>query len=197
MTSIVTEHFDKYILETEVRAADVLVKCVRANSKSYIPKPVFYTRFITRGGLTARQRADNAVTEWKASIIRHAEYKAQQAAEKKAARAALVNPYKIGDLLSCSWGYEQTNVDFYQVVALGKKSIKIRSIAGCRIDGTEGHDCCNVKPVADSFISDEVITKILQVRVYNGETHISLPSKFGSLSLYTQGEAGTYKSWYY
>ncbi len=34
--------------------------------------------------------------------------------------------YKIGDFISCSWGYDQTNVDFFKVVALrGKQTIEI------------------------------------------------------------------------
>ena len=38
-----------------------------------------------------------------------------------------LHSFKVGDLLSCSWGYEQTNVDFYQVVALkGRTMITVK-----------------------------------------------------------------------
>lgn len=48
-----------------------------------------------------------------------------------AVKAAPVNKYgvKVGDLFSCSWGYDQTNVDFFQVVALaGTSSVKVRAV---------------------------------------------------------------------
>lgn len=36
---------------------------------------------------------------------------------------------KVGDYFSISWGYEQTNVDFFQVIALvGETSVKIREV---------------------------------------------------------------------
>lgn len=37
---------------------------------------------------------------------------------------------KVGDIFYTSWGYEQTNLDFYQVVGLvGKVTVKLRKIA--------------------------------------------------------------------
>lgn len=43
---------------------------------------------------------------------------------------------RVGDIYVVSWGYEQTNVDFYEVVALkGKKTAVVREIAGECIGG--------------------------------------------------------------
>ena len=50
--------------------------------------------------------------------------KAKQKAEKK-------NVYgvEVGDIFSASWGYEQTNNNFFQVVALvGEKSVRVREV---------------------------------------------------------------------
>tara|TARA_R100001443_G_scaffold16126_1_gene25937 strand:- start:1982 stop:2311 length:330 start_codon:yes stop_codon:yes gene_type:complete len=42
---------------------------------------------------------------------------------------------KIGDIFSCSWGYEQTNIDFYIVVGLaGKTMIYLQKI------GSKNHE---------------------------------------------------------
>jgi hypothetical protein len=38
------------------------------------------------------------------------------------------NPYKVDDVLSSSWGYDQTNVDFYKVVAVKKSLIELRRL---------------------------------------------------------------------
>jgi len=35
---------------------------------------------------------------------------------------------QVGDILYSSWGYDQTNIDFYQVTGVGKKQIVIREI---------------------------------------------------------------------
>lgn len=36
---------------------------------------------------------------------------------------------KVGDLFSATWGYEQTNVDFFQVIALvGETSVRVREV---------------------------------------------------------------------
>lgn len=40
------------------------------------------------------------------------------------------NPFKVGDIVYDSWGYDQTNIDWYQVVKCTPKSVVIRRIAG-------------------------------------------------------------------
>lgn len=57
--------------------------------------------------------------------------KAAKAATKQEAKAEKVNKYgvKVGDLFYASWGWEQTNVDFFQVVALvGESSVRVREV---------------------------------------------------------------------
>jgi hypothetical protein len=48
---------------------------------------------------------------------------------------------KVGDLFYSSWGYDQTNIDFYQVTAVKAKSVEARRIAGnSKYDGPmNGH----------------------------------------------------------
>jgi len=38
------------------------------------------------------------------------------------------NPVKINDIFYSSWGYDQTNIDFYMVVDVTKSSVKVVSI---------------------------------------------------------------------
>ena len=37
-------------------------------------------------------------------------------------------PYKVGDIFYSSWGYEQTNVTFWQIIKLTKKTAWFRPI---------------------------------------------------------------------
>lgn len=51
--------------------------------------------------------------------------------KKPTVKAEKVNKYgvKVGDIFSASWGYEQTNVDFFQVIALaGESSVRVREV---------------------------------------------------------------------
>ena len=55
----------------------------------------------------------------------------------EAKTAEKVNKYgvKVGDIFSASWGYEQTNVDFFQVIALvGETSVRVREVYPPMID---------------------------------------------------------------
>lgn len=59
------------------------------------------------------------------------------------------NDFEIGDILYTSWGYDQTNVEFFQVVGKTAKTIKVREI---RADVKEtGFMCGHSMPVKDDF----------------------------------------------
>jgi hypothetical protein len=45
---------------------------------------------------------------------------------------------KVGDYFVSSWGYDQTNVDFYKVVAVTAKSIKVQEWSSARVSGAGG-----------------------------------------------------------
>lgn len=63
---------------------------------------------------------------------RHAKRMAERAAEKENQNKVLSEIMKnihVGDVFSSSWGYEQTNVNFFQVVELiGKTSVRIKEV---------------------------------------------------------------------
>jgi hypothetical protein len=120
--------------------------------------------------------------------------KQKEKENKKTYRQEMKNPFKIGDILYDSWGYEQTNIDFYQVTNISDKSVWIREISSEMVPGTQGHDSSNVRPLKDHFIGEE-IRKPLIVTSYSKTPYIS--SKHGSISLYTSGDDGVYSSWGY
>lgn len=64
------------------------------------------------------------------------------------------NKLVVGDVLVSSWGYDQTNVDFYEVVGFsGKSSVKLRKIRGeKKYNGSmTGH----IVPQSGDFIGEE------------------------------------------
>ena len=70
----------------------------------------------------------------------------------------------VGDVLVSSWGYEQTNVDYYQVVGVKNNVVKLRKIHAI-IKQTEymSGECV---PAVDDFIGDEVLTKRVTLGEY-------------------------------
>lgn len=98
-------------------------------------------------------------------------------------------PVKVGDIFYNSWGYDQTNIDWYQVVGLTKsgKSVKIKPIAG-KIKET-GFMSGTTTPKKGKF-TGPAVTK--RVGIHNGEPY--LPSKYGWTSLW-DGKP-KYVSWY-
>lgn len=70
------------------------------------------------------ERRRKAIDEWRNRI---ADYNAY-VNERKQARSEFVNPFKVGDILGSSWGYEQTNVDFYQIIAVTAKTLTIQQM---------------------------------------------------------------------
>lgn len=101
-----------------------------------------------------------------------------------------VNPAEIGieegDFFSFSWGYDQTNADFYQVVGLTKASVKLRQVCTEVVerDGKRG-----VVPVKDRFREEKfqvssrqgILTK--RVQVSRGEPFVTMAS-YGWCSLW-------------
>jgi hypothetical protein len=59
-------------------------------------------------------------------------------AERKATRDAFVHNLAIGDVLKSSWGYEQTNVDYYEVTKVCGKHVEVKSI-GKHYEETAGN----------------------------------------------------------
>lgn len=72
------------------------------------------------------ERAEAFIAEKVAGGKATLEFRAKQKAERLAAPRGL----EVGDILMSMWGYDQTNVDYYQVVELvGKTKVLIREIA--------------------------------------------------------------------
>lgn len=90
---------------------------------------------------------------WIAGLIERAEYAAKRKADTDAANAARRaggHQLTVGSVLRCSWGYEQTNVDYYQVTALaGKSIVEVREIAQERHYSTDMTGDC--VPLPGSF----------------------------------------------
>lgn len=118
--------------------------------------------------------------------------------KKKEVRSNVEHQYKVGQVLYASWGYEQTNIDFYQIVELKGKQAILREIAGEMVEYTSG-DSGRIKPKENEFVS-EPMKKNVQFYINSKNEpvfYIKMGSSRGHLYLYEAGENGVYNSWGY
>jgi len=109
--------------------------------------------------------------------------------EEKHKRDEFAHDLKVGDIFYESWGYEQTNITWYQVTRIvSDKSVEIRPI-GRHIESGEGLSSMAgySTPIPDHFTGPPVIK-----RVQPGNY---LSSKYGCTSLW-DGKP-KYCSWYH
>ena len=64
----------------------------------------------------------------------HREHAARKSAARKE-KSEWQHGLKVGDIFRCSWGYDQTNIDYYEVVALHGKAVDILEIC-CQSEET-------------------------------------------------------------
>jgi hypothetical protein len=117
----------------------------------------------------SEEARDNAAQEYRGWADR--EEKAKE--ERKAAKAAVSNEnIEVGSIWYSSWGYEQTNIDFYEVVGkFGKKGLIFREVYQNReVDGYESGTCV---PRPGDYKGEEFRKQI------NSESWISLNSFSG------------------
>lgn len=86
-------------------------------------KPTWTYRFKTE------QNREDFTNKAIKEVNEHAERKEVKRQERKEFQHNL----KVGDILSASWGYDQTNQDYYQVIRVIDKKIVIREIASKQV----------------------------------------------------------------
>jgi len=94
-------------------------------------------------------RAEKYVREWLAD-------QRESAAAKARARAANNGPHslRVGQVLYSSWGYDQTNIDWYEVTKiLGKRYVEIRPISSVAV-GEQGGPQQGTAPAVGKYTGE-------------------------------------------
>lgn len=156
------------------------------------PRSKFGRKLVANYRFRSPVDRDNYVVRF---MLQQDKIQAEKQAEKqkrKEAIANFVNPYQVGDLMYCSWGYEQTNIDFYQIVEVKKKSIVIRRVGQILVKAA-GDMCEYVKPDKDNFIGGPIFRPIVFTR--SGTPYIN--GRHGhTIRPYDKGDDGLYQSHY-
>lgn len=73
------------------------------------------------------ERAEAHINEWLASLKRSRDFRAENKAKDQLARS-VGHGLEVGMILTGSWGYDQTNVEFYQVVRVSGSAVWIQEV---------------------------------------------------------------------
>lgn len=148
------------------------------------------------------------------AIVSTADYalqiiKEEQADKRPAYGKTPVNKFgvKVGDLFKMSWGWEQTNVNFFQVLELvGQASVRVREVSPAIVDeeavsGMSGNYRYEVPsellpPLSSScFVEDQELGDLHRVTLgYKGKPTIKFSKGYYTATPYDGGTV--YVSWY-
>ena len=140
------------------------------------------------------ERREEWVKEQIARIKNRIEDKIKSNATKKEAIAW--HDFKVGEALYASWGYDQTNIDFFEVVEVLPKSVKVRPVSQIMVEGSDGFMCENVKPDLGNY-TGEAITGPVKAWVRAGtEPNDYVSNGRHRLGRHTYGDRRVYQSHY-
>jgi len=117
---------------------------------------------------------DHTITEFFASVAAQKDRKEKRITERKLFRTIL----KPGDILDTCWGYDQTNVEFYQVLTVHNNTVTIQEV--CQDYKETGYMCGHTMPIPnksatepqwkDGIIIGRIDAPILTKRISPGES---------------------------
>ena len=144
---------------------------------------------------TARDYAD----KWAAGKINRLKEQEAQKEKQKSLTKRLKEFVKIDDVFYTSWGYEQTNVDYYKVVGFrGQSTLLLQQIGAHRLDGNSTISSAEKTPDLDHLIG-EVFEKKAKVSQYSDDHPVLVRFTIDhqSASLKHKEADGSYRPDYY
>ncbi len=142
------------------------------------------------------EQARKYIAEHADGVKRSEEFRSKVKADRYDVRAT--EHYKVGDILSTSWGYDQTNVEFFKIVRVLDKSVEVRAIGAKSVEGSEGFMSCRLLPDPSVELTDAWECKhngIKRVTRYGDSVSVRIHDH-SSGQLVSENSSGKYCSWY-
>lgn len=165
-------------------------KAEKIVSKARFPKPEFHYRF---------RNYENMIEYCEAFIKNIEKRQAEKELmkqKKKQAASEFNHGFYEGQILYSSWGYEQTNLSYYQIVGFKGKSVILRKIAKKEVSQTSWASGM-YEPAKNAFVGEPFVKRIVPSVGYSGQIsyHISMGDVVGRLLEVKEGQQN-YCSWY-
>lgn len=176
------EKYEARGLELKIDEEKITAVCHRPTKRARLG---YKTEFAYRYGSVARMIAH--VEQFLVDLERADQRKEERKIARAVAKAAALETVKEGDLFVASWGWEQTNIDAYQVIAKKGATVTLREIAVASVEGSEGFMCDRVVPVKNEFIGNEFKKRITGKHINIDDVRMATPAEEGKEH---------YRSWY-
>ena len=176
------EKYEARGLELKIDEEKITAVCHRPTKRARLG---YKTEFAYRYGSVARMIAH--VEQFLVDLDRADQWKQERKIARAAAKAAALEGVKEGDIYVASWGWEQTNIDAYQVVAKKGATVTLREIAVASVEGSEGFMSDRVVPVKNEFIGGEFKKRITGKHINIDDVRMATPAEEGKEH---------YRSWY-
>lgn len=189
------ERFEKQNLSLEIHGIVegrnfYRAKAEKIVSKARFPKPEFHYRFKNEENMIA------FCETYIQNIEKRQAQKELMKQKKKEALSEFNHGFYVGQILYSSWGYDQTNLSYYQIIGFKRKSVILNKIAKKEVSQTSWASGM-YEPAKDAFLGQPFIKRIVPSVGYSGQIsyHISMGDVVGRLFEVKEGQQN-YCSWY-
>lgn len=86
--------------------------------------------------------------------------------------------FNLNDIIVNTWGWEQSNVNFYKVTSIGKKTIDIQEVGQITVDGSIGNSgmSCDVMPNEQVLLQSKYRLRVK--KSISGQIQLSNPQNY-------------------
>lgn len=155
MREMMIENFAIQGLQLTIDAERSVAKCVRFTKRARMGYKVEFNY-----SFGTIERMYEYCAQYLKDLAETSRYKEERKIARAAAKVAALETVKEGDIYVASWGWEQTNIDAYQVVAKKGATVTLREIAVASVEGSEGFMSDQCAPVKNEFIGGEFKKRI-------------------------------------
>lgn len=144
------------------------------------------------------ERMEETIISWVLQMEKRHKAKLEEKQKEAEARKAFdINQhFKVGDYVYNSWGYEQTNIEFYKIIALSGKTLTVQEVYIKTVEGSEySHGMADEVVASETLIPTAEPFK-LRVKV-DSQGRCYICARKSHYSFHKWDGRPLYRSWYY
>lgn len=105
---------------------------------------------------------------------------------------------KVGDIFKSTWGYDQTNVDFYVVTRITPKMVELQECGTKRVGDMTSWASDKVVPDPDRLMGEKFLRRPTHYKspIGTGETVMLRIDSVSVATLMADTQEATHRSWY-
>jgi hypothetical protein len=185
-----------YNLELTENIRGLVAKCTRP-----APKSKFGIKYLFNYRFSSEASRIKYLGEYLDAERKRNERKEQEKQEKKAINADFKasDHFKVGEYVVNSWGHEQTNIEFYEVIEVKNKTILVQEVGAMQVvNSLQSHGMANYV-VPDGIPLKDSKPFLLKLKMVNwsGKPECKICNPKSYYYFHKWSGKPEYQSWYY